>query len=270
MKTRLNIGYLALLMGLAVSCTDQQSLTTDKVSYASILNVTTDGLTTVITPNLEAALVETPDLLADELTVLIKMKEEEKLARDVYSTLSVKWTNAVFSRISVAENNHMNAIVDLLKYCETADTLVAEAGVFQNEELQKLYTDLVAKGSVSLIEAMNTGALIEELDIKDLQDGLLATTNENITLVFENLERGSRNHLRSFNKQLTALGVVYTPVYITQSEFDSIVSSSIEKGKGYEMNGKGHGLHGGNSGAGCDSSGVRGHGGGGRHGRGGH
>lgn len=278
MKSRITIGYFALFMVVSTSCSnDQQTLTSDSVSYASILNVASDGLSTVITPSMQAALVETPDLLTAEVAVLAKMKEEEKLARDVYSALSVKWSNQVFYRIATAENNHMDAIVNLLDYYETSDTLVAEAGIFQNVEIQNLYNDLIVKGNVSVEEALKVGALIEEMDIKDIQNGLLATTNENITLVFENLERGSRNHLRSFSRQLTALGIVYSPIYISQSEYDTIINSSFEKGKGYAINGKGKGLgrHGGGT---CDSSnvtGVTGQGlgtghGGGRRGHGGH
>lgn len=237
MKTILNKGFFILLLIGFISCTEQQSMTSDQVPYASILDVSSDGLSLVLAPSMDSALVETSDLLDAELSVLLKMKEEEKLARDVYAALYAKWTNPVFSRISNAESNHMNAIINLLKYYEEADTLVAEVGVFHNTELQTLFTKLVTTGSLSLQEAFAVGALIEELDIKDLQEGSLNTTNANILLVYENLERGSRNHLRSFNRQLTALGITYSPVYITKSAFDSIVNSAFEKGKPYAMNG---------------------------------
>jgi len=105
-----------------------------------------------------------------------------------------------------------------------------------------LYNDFVAKASVSLEEAYKAGALIEELDIKDLNESLGTITNENVTLVFENLLKGSRNHLRAFNRQLTTLGIVYTPGYISQADYDLIVSSAMEKGKQYRMNGQGNGM----------------------------
>lgn len=77
---------------------------------------------------------------------------------------------------------------------------------------------------------METGALIEELDIKDLQEYLEVVKNENIKIVFENLLRESRNHLRAFNRQLEKSGVEYTSVYITRAEYDQIVSSQNETG----------------------------------------
>jgi hypothetical protein len=60
-------------------------------------------------------------------------------------------------------------------------------------------------------------------------------------LVFENLLKGSRNHLRAFNRQLTTLGIVYIPVNISQTDYDLIVNSAMEKGKQYRMNGQGKG-----------------------------
>ena len=79
---------------------------------------------------------------------------------------------------------------------------------------------------------METGALIEELDIKDLEEYLEVVENENIKMVFENLLKGSRNHLRAFNRQLENLGVEIHPVYITQEEYDQIVSTPNETGNG--------------------------------------
>ncbi len=74
------------------------------------------------------------------------------------------------------------------------------------------------------------------MDIKDLTEYLKSATNENIIMVFENLLNGSRNHLRAFNRQLVNLGLIYSPVYINQDEYDLIISSPNESGKRYQMN----------------------------------
>jgi hypothetical protein len=186
-------------------------------------------------------MIETSALTESELASLLKMKEEEKLACDVYLVLSQKWGSQVFTNISAAENNHLNAIVLLLTNYGSTETAIGEAGVFTDAAVQTLYNDLIAKGSVSLEEAYKTGALIEEMDIKDLTEALVTTTNENVILVFDNLLKGSRNHLRAFNRQLTSLGIIYAPVYISQDDYDLIVSSAMEKGKQYRMNGNGNG-----------------------------
>ena len=226
---------------LVVSSCQKDELIDDNSQYASVLSVSSDGTSSIIDANLKLALIETSDINDSEIASLLKMKEEEKLARDVYSVLYQKWESIIFSNISTAENNHLNAIVLLLASYGTADTSIAEPGIFANAEVQTLYNELVAKASVSIEEAYKTGALIEEMDINDLSVALNTTTNENVILVFENLLKGSRNHLRVFNRQLSALGLVYSPVFISQTDYDLIVNSSMENGKQYRMNGQSKG-----------------------------
>jgi hypothetical protein len=49
-------------------------------------------------------------------------------------------------------------------------------------------------------------------------------------MVYDNLLRGSRNHLRAFMKVLVQQGGSYVPQYISQAEFDAIVNSPVETG----------------------------------------
>jgi hypothetical protein len=240
MKSIVISGFIAASLLMASSC-QKDNMNAENVQYASVLSVLGDGTTSVIESNLKSALIETSDLTDGELTSLLKMKEEEKLARDVYSVLAKKWGSQVFTNISNAENNHLNAIVLLLTNYGSTETAIGEAGIFTDAAVQTLYNDLVAKANVSLEEAYKTGALIEELDIKDLIVAIAGTNNENVLLVFENLLKGSRNHLRAFNRQLTTLGIVYIPVNISQTDYDLIVNSAMEKGKQYRMNGQGKG-----------------------------
>ena len=245
MKSLVIGSFMVASLFVASSC-QKDNMNTENAQYASVLAVSADGTSSVIEANLKSALITTSDLTDSELASLQKMKEEEKLARDVYSVLSQKWGSSVFTNISAAESNHLNAILLLLTSYGSTETSIGEAGIFADAAVQKLYNDLVAKASVSLEEAYKTGALIEEIDIKDLLEALSSTTNENITLVFENLLKGSRNHLRAFNLQLTTLGIVYTPVYISETDYNLIVTSPMEKGKQYKMQGKGNGQGNGN------------------------
>jgi len=254
MKSIVISGFIAASLLVASSC-QKDNMNAENVQYASILSVLGDGTTSVIEANLKSALIETSDLTDSELASLLKMKEEEKLARDVYAFLAKKWGSQVFTNISAAENNHLNAIVLLLTNYGSTETSIGEAGIFADAAVQKLYNDLVAKASVSIEEAYKTGALIEEMDIKDLILALSGTVNENVSLVFENLLKGSRNHLRAFNRQLTTLGIVYPPLYISQAEYDLIVSSAMEKGKQYRMNGQGNGMGKGKGGKGKGNKG---------------
>ncbi len=239
MKTLVMIGVLFASVMTISSC-QKENMNGENAQYASLLNVSADGTTSVIENNLKSALIATSALTDSELASLLKMKEEEKLARDVYAALYQKWGTTIFSNITTAESNHLNAIVLLLTNYG-GDASIGEPGIFTNTEVQALYTKLVADGSAVIEEAYKTGALIEEMDINDLNLSLAGVTNANVNMVFENLLKGSRNHLRAFNRQLTALGIVYTPVYLSQADYDLIVNSSMEQGKQYRMNGNGQG-----------------------------
>jgi len=133
---------------------------------------------------------------------LVYMYEEEKLARDVYITLGKKWGSRVFLNIQKSEQNHMNAIKNLLdKYSIPTPVSSSDIGKFKNEELQALYNDLVAKGSLSLKDALEVGVTIEETDIADLEEKIDRAPSD-IARVYSRLLRGSYNHLRAFNRNL--------------------------------------------------------------------
>jgi hypothetical protein len=160
------------------------------------------------------------------------MREEEKLARDVYSTLYEKWGLPIFSNIAQSEQTHTEAVRDLLEKYNQPDPVIDDTvGVFVNTDLQKLYTDLTSRGLTSVAAALQVGAQIEELDIRDLATEIAKTDNQDILFVYENLSRGSRNHLRSFISQLSSRDESYTPQYITQEEFDTIISDTQERGE---------------------------------------
>jgi hypothetical protein len=166
-----------------------------------------------------------------ERNSLIFMREEEKLARDVYTTLYAKWGSRPFYNISSSEQTHMDAVLTVLKKYEITDPVGSNpVGVFQNADLQKLYNQLVSQGNTSSLNAFKVGATIEDLDIFDLKRLSTEVDNKDILFVYSNLERGSRNHMRAFNRNIGNLGSIYIPQYISQAEFDAIVSGSMETG----------------------------------------
>jgi hypothetical protein len=184
--------------------------------------------TTVLGSNLAALPTET--LSAAEQSSLVYMRDEEKLAGDVYARLGATWGLKIFTNISASESTHTEAVRQLLaRYNVTDPAANLGAGLYTNATLQGLYTQLVAAGSVSLIEALKVGAAIEELDMLDINTHLANVDNQDIKLVYGNLLKGSRNHLRSFYKTLLQQGGTYTAQYLTQVEFDAIVNSTMEK-----------------------------------------
>ncbi len=172
------------------------------------------------------------DLSQDEIDGLLQMREEEKLARDVYSELFDQWNMQIFSNIASSEQTHTDAVKVLLESYGIDDPVNSdERGSFDDNDLKDLYVSLTAKGKGSLLDALIVGATIEDLDIKDLNELLEDTDNEDIILVYENLRKGSRNHLRAFNRQIENYGGTYEAQYLQQSEVDSIISGEQERGQ---------------------------------------
>lgn len=159
---------------------------------------------------------------------LLFMLEEEKLARDTYQYLDNLWTINQFSNIKLSEQTHMNLVSNLLDNYNIEYSILPE-GEFNNQELQNLYNQFVIDGQINQANALQIGATIEDLDIVDLRTNLNATTNEFITGVFERLQCGSRNHLRSFVAAIENSGGTYTPQFLTQEEYNAIISGNHEQ-----------------------------------------
>jgi hypothetical protein len=137
------------------------------------------------------------DLTAEESAGLLYMREEEKLARDVYNQMYTLWGQQVFQNIASSEQTHMDQVKLLLDRYGLADPAL-EPGKFTDPGLQALYDQLIAQGSVSSAEALKVGVLIEQTDISDLQTRLAQTDNADIQLVYNNLMSASYNHLSAF------------------------------------------------------------------------
>ncbi|MBN8581629.1 MAG: DUF2202 domain-containing protein [Anaerolineae bacterium] len=179
------------------------------------------------------------DLNAEETAALLYMREEEKLARDVYNALSTVWGQPTFSNIASSEQQHMDQIKLLLDRYGLTDPAL-DPGKFTDPTLQALYNQLVAQGSVSLVDALKVGAAIEEIDILDLQARLALTDNADLQLVFNNLMNGSYSHLNAFAGVLTQqIGEVYLPQYLTAEAYQAIVTGGMGNGN-QGANGKGN------------------------------
>lgn len=138
-----------------------------------------------------------------EIAHIVYMREEEKMARDVYLALADAWDCPIFTNISASEQRHMDAVGRLIARHGLTDLVADDTpGVLTNPDLQALYADFVTLGTVSLSDALNAGRQIEEKDIEDLAAALSEATAADVTRVLENLLRGSSNHLSAFNRAI--------------------------------------------------------------------
>lgn len=183
--------------------------------------------------------ITTDPLSSDEAAALLFMREEEKLARDIYVAMEAKWNLRPFTNIKSSEETHMTALLYLIDRYELKDPVGLNGpGTFIDTTLQNLYNDLLSMGSESVNNALIVGAIIEEVDIVDLKSRSLASDNQDINYVYEQLMLGSRNHLRAFVKNLRSRGVVYAPKYLSQQEYDEIIAGANESGNASRSNGR--------------------------------
>jgi hypothetical protein len=231
MKTLSFILLLAATMMIsAIGCEQSSTDPSSTGQLSQNINIPEDNLAM-----LQASIdtIATDSLSREEEHGLMYMREEEKLARDTYTALYEQWKLRPFSNISRSEQIHMTAVLSLLNRYSLQDPVGTNGlGVFQDTSLQNLYNALMVQGTKSVIEALKVGATIEEVDIVDLQKHLKETDNQDITFVYNNLMRGSRNHLRAFVRNLRVQGITYTPQYLTVTEYNLIIASSMERGRG--------------------------------------
>lgn len=171
--------------------------------------------------------------LSDEEAASLQfLREEEKLARDVYRTLYNEWDVRALDNIATSEDTHTSAVRLLLDRYDLPDPAANRlAGSFSDSALQALHDSLVTAGRESEVEALTVGAAVEEIDLVDLNEALDAVVdNEDIRLVYENLAKGSRNHLRAFVRALEARGTDYKPQYLDEETYQSIIESGMERG----------------------------------------
>lgn len=228
---------LALLAGayalLGSSAQPDSSMTQDDVTISeNTEDVTVDSSDYLSVQTLDIDTTTHPTLSDPEVAGLVFMREEEKLAHDVYTALYDMWGIPAFTNIAQSEATHMAAVKTLLDAYNIEDPVGTNSqGVFTNMALQELYTALVAQGSTSQLNALKVGAEIEDLDIKDLQAQLAQTNNASIIDLYQNLMKGSRNHLRSFVSLIEKQGATYEARHLTQDEVDIIANSPRERGK---------------------------------------
>lgn len=193
----------------------------------------------------------TTKLDAVEASHLTFMREEEKLARDVYLTLAGLYPDQkVFNRIATtSEQTHTDTMRDKLALYNLPDPnpatndLPDSIGVFTGAEwgwyFAEKFKDLTEKGSKSELEALYVGAFIEELDMNDIAVcpavmveagypkpcGLEYTDETGLINAYSSLIDGSENHLRAYVGQIEAvIGVGnYVAQYLTQAEVDAIL-----------------------------------------------
>lgn len=173
------------------------------------------------------------NLSAAEQQTLSFMREEEKLARDVYQVLYKTYPLRPFANIAAAEQQHMDALKHLVQRYQILDPVKTEqAGQFTDNSLTQLYQALIQRGQSSEIAALQVGALIEETDIQDLRKALANTQTPSLKQTYQNLLEGSYRHLQAFGRQLKQRQQAYQAQVLTPAELKQILQMDSGRGHG--------------------------------------
>ncbi|MBI4907039.1 MAG: DUF2202 domain-containing protein [Acidobacteria bacterium] len=150
--------------------------------------------------------VASTPLTPEETKVLQFMREEEKMARDVYTALYEKWNLRIFDNIAKSEARHFEAVGSFLAAYGVEDPAAnLPAGVYKNETLTALYAKLMEQGTASVEGALAAGVAIEKQDIADLESALVGTAKVDLKTMYTNLTAGSLSHLEAFETTLEIL-----------------------------------------------------------------
>jgi hypothetical protein len=181
------------------------------------------------------------ELNETEIHHLVFIREEEKMARDVYLVLYEKWGNSVFAKIARSEQAHMDAMLNLLVFYGIDDPVTTDViGVFTDLYIAELYDALILQGSESEENALLVGGFIEEYDIVDIWKAYDETDEARIKRVYQNLYEGSYNHLNAFVHNYELLtGTLYNPRILLQPQYDLVMAFNTQAKQGKGSNRKG-------------------------------
>ena len=194
------------------------------LASVAIITATGSGITTV-SASTEIQTSET-SLDVNEQTHLVFMREEEKLARDVYLKLGIMYPDSViFGKIDDSEQQHTTAVKNMIeKYGVDDPNTNDNIGAFTGEDYGWYFTEkfnqLVEKASSSELDAFYVGAFIEELDMLDINQcpkviveadngindavecGNVYTDNPDVKQLYSSLLDGSDSHLAGYVKNI--------------------------------------------------------------------
>jgi hypothetical protein len=161
-----------------------------------------------------------------EVADLKFMREEEKMARDLYQKIYEEHGIRIFANIAKSEQHHMDLVKAKMDIEGILDPVGNNGvGIFTNTTIQDLYTDLLADGLTNLSAALRMGHLVEERDISDLDIAIDESEKKGLDSLYGTLQRASKNHLRAFARALSSMGEEpYVPTYMDSYEYADILN----------------------------------------------
>jgi len=166
-------------------------------------------------------------LSKEEKTDIQKLREEEKLARDIYIKAYNTYEYFAFVNLYKGEQIHMDNLLNLEMQYMVEDIILPDTGKYVDESIQNFYNNHLSQITTSATDAFKVGMTTEEMIIYDIQNFENNTEEADILKVYSKIKCWSRNHLR-LNYNFLNGDTLYQPQYITIEEYNAIINSDYE------------------------------------------
>lgn len=171
----------------------------------------------------------------EEKNGLLITLQEEKAANDFYKTMFEKYNQKVFGNIMEAEKTHMQHVMDLLNELSIDYSGIdLTPGQFTDKNINSMYEEMMKIGGYSYSDALRAAARYEENDLSDLRKFKSTAINEKIITLYGCLEEATKNHLRSFAKNLKSEDIIFKPQVLTEEEYNEIISTKSQSGNCFQ------------------------------------
>ena len=167
----------------------------------------------------------TTALSSAEVATLIYLREEGKLARDIFVSMYRNWGSETFSNSAFSKQIHMDAMKEMLDAYKLPDPIQSHAGVFINPDLKARYDQLLTSGLRSYIDSLYVGATIEENNSLTIRGAIKESTHTDLTKSYRALLDESKKNLDVYIKLLASKGVGYTPRFVSPAMTYGVHSS---------------------------------------------
>lgn len=162
--------------------------------------------------------------ILNDKALLLKLYSEEKMAYDLYGEFYERWQLNVFSDVQQREARHVWCVEVIMNKYSAAVSAGDKKILYHDKETENLYNELSVKGCISDLSALEAAAYLKEKFISDLRTRALNVNDGYLLKVIFLLEKAAQSHFKAFVKSIRLSDSDYTPVFLTEGEFSSIMS----------------------------------------------
>lgn len=164
----------------------------------------------------------------DEQETLRFLLEQRRLVRDIYRHLHGAWEIPAFADLAGAEQRGIGELQRLHRQLRLRHLPAdGEPGIFADPALGQLYRRLLTQGLFDIREALELGALIEEMSIIDLRDAIDESRSHRLDQIYIALLGNAYAHLRAIHRQLARSGVDYQPRLLPREGLEAILNNAL-------------------------------------------